>query len=91
MTYTTQFVATLRSASLDSEPRKDAAQKDLDVTRVYSDDVGRVVAESKERAPSYHLTGKELYVRAKVISNKPHPNPYQKGDVEVAWTQPVVP
>ena len=30
-------------------------------------------------------------MRAKVISTKPHPNPYQKGDVEVAWTQPVVP
>jgi len=37
------------------------------------------------------VDGKELYVRAKVISTKPHPNPYAKGDVEVAWTQPVVP
>jgi hypothetical protein len=37
------------------------------------------------------LTGKELYVRAKIISTKAHPNPYQKGDVEVAWTQPLIP
>jgi hypothetical protein len=37
------------------------------------------------------LTGKELYVRAKVISSRPHPNPYQKGDMEAAWVQPVVP
>jgi hypothetical protein len=26
-----------------------------------------------------------------VISSRAHPNPYQKGDVEVAWTQPVRP
>ena len=32
-----------------------------------------------------------MYVRAKVTSSKPHPNPYAEGDVEVAWTQPVVP
>ena len=43
------------------------------------------------RTPTYTLTGKEMYVRAKVTSSKPHPNPYAKGDVEVAWTQPVVP
>lgn len=91
VTYRTQFIATLRTASLASEPRRDADQKELDVTRVYSSDIGKVVAESDELEPSYRLTGQELYVRAKVISSKPHPNPYQKGDVEVAWTQPVVP
>jgi hypothetical protein len=36
-------------------------------------------------------TREEMYVRAKVNSTKPHPNPYEKGDVEVAWTLPVVP
>lgn len=30
-----------------------------------------------------------LFVRAKVISNKPKKNPYRQGDTEVAWTQPV--
>jgi hypothetical protein len=58
---------------------------------VYSPEIGKVVAESTDPRPSYKLTGKELYVRAKVVSSKPHPNPYAKGDVEVAWTQPVVP
>jgi len=61
------------------------------VTRIYSADVGKVVAESDDLNPSYTFTGKELYVRAKVISTKAHPNPFQKGDVEVAWTQPFVP
>ncbi len=91
VTYTTQFIATLRDAALTSEPRKDTNGKSLPVTHLYSADVGKVVAESKSLEPSYTLTGKELYVRAKVVSTKPHPNPYEKGDVEVAWTQPVVP
>ncbi len=89
--YHTQFIATLKDAPLDSEPRRDADGKPLEVTRVYSGDLGKVVAESDSLKPEYRLTGKELYVRAKVISTKPHPNPYQKGDTEVAWTQPVVP
>lgn len=39
---------------------------------------------------SYTLTGDELYVRAKVISDKPKQNPYREGEVEMAWVQPVV-
>ncbi|QEL13237.1 CehA/McbA family metallohydrolase domain-containing protein [Limnoglobus roseus] len=91
VTYKTEFVATLKGTPLDSEPVLDEAGKPLDVTRRYHADIGKVVAESTDVAPSYAFTGKELYVRAKVTSSKPHPNPYQKGDTEVAWTQPVVP
>jgi len=91
VTYKTQFIATMKSASLESKPRLDADGKPLMVTNLYSDDIGKLVAESTSLTPSYRLTGKELYVRAKVISSKPHPNPYAKGDVEVAWTQPAVP
>jgi hypothetical protein len=90
VTYTTEFFATLKDADLDSKPTTDNDGKELDVTRRYSADVGKVVATSTELQSSYKLTGKELYVRAKVTSSKPHPNPYQKGDVEVAWTQPFV-
>jgi hypothetical protein len=89
--YKTQFIATLKSTTLDSEPRLDKDGKPLDVTRIYAAEVGQVVAESDDRQPTYKMTGKELYVRAKVISSKPHPNPYQKGDPEVAWTQPFLP
>jgi hypothetical protein len=31
-----------------------------------------------------------MFVRAKVISDRLKPNPFQEGDYEVAWTQPVV-
>jgi hypothetical protein len=91
VTYKTQFVATMKGVGLDSQPQLDKDGKPLPVTGVYSPEVGKVVAESTDPKPSYKLTGKELYVRAKVTSSKPHPNPYAKGDVEVAWTQPVVP
>jgi hypothetical protein len=89
--YKTQFIATMKDTKLTSEPRKDKEGKQLDVTRTYGPDIGKVVAESDSLEPSYKLTGNELYVRAKVISTKLHPNPYEKGDVEVAWTQPAAP
>lgn len=91
VTYRTDFIATLRGASLESEPTLDPDGKALPVTRLYSKEVGQVVATSDELNPTYRLTGKELYVRAKVTSSKSHENPFQKGDVEVAWTQPFLP
>lgn len=91
VTYTTEFVATMKGTPLDSEPMKDKDGKELDVTRRYHSDIGKVVATSTDANPSYTFTGNELYVCAKVTSSKPHPNPYQKGDTEVAWTQPMVP
>jgi len=91
VTYKTQFVATMRDVSLDSKPHLDKDGKGLEVTRLYSDEVGKVVSEVEGLNPKFTFTGKELYVRANVVSSKPHPNPYQKGDVECAWTQPTVP
>ncbi len=39
----------------------------------------------------FEIAREVLFVRAKVISDKPQSNPFQEGDVEVAWTQPVTP
>jgi hypothetical protein len=39
---------------------------------------------------TYSVQSDDLFVRAKVISNKAKENPYKTGDREVAWTQPVV-
>ena len=93
VTYTTEFVATMKDAPLDAKPKtlteKDG--KEVPVTGDYSPEIGKVVATSTDARPSYKLTGQEMYVRAKVTSSKPHPNPYAEGDVEVAWAQPVVP
>jgi len=90
--YKTEFIATFKNAPLDSKPVVDPKTgKELNVTQQYSDEIGKVVAKSEELNPSYRFTGEELYVRAKITSTKAHPNPYQKGDVEVAWTQPMTP
>jgi hypothetical protein len=91
VTYKTEFIATMKDAKLDSQPVFDKDGKEQPVTRIYDADIGRVVSTSTGLTPSYKLTGKELYVRAKVISSKPHPNPYAAGDTEVAWTQPITP
>ncbi len=47
-----------------------------------------VLQESTAVKATYRWTGEELFVRAKVISNKLQRNPFRTGDVECAWTQP---
>lgn len=49
----------------------------------------RLLKEVKGTKASYKLGKKDLYVRAKVISSQLKENPYQEGDLETAWTQPV--
>ncbi len=50
-----------------------------------------VAATADGLEPAYKLTGKELYVRARVTGSRRHPNPSAKGEYEMAWTQPVTP
>jgi hypothetical protein len=38
---------------------------------------------------SFTVTGDYLFVRAKITSSKLQTNPFQEGDFEKAWTQPV--
>jgi len=91
VSYKTQFVATLKGTPLESATRKDEKGQPVDVTRIYNPEVGKVMAESDSLEPAYRFAGNELYVRARITSTKAHPNPYQKGDVEMAWTQPLTP
>jgi hypothetical protein len=72
--YQTEFVGTLRS---EHSPREQP-------------ELGQILAVTMDLKPQYKFTGQELYVRARVRSSKPHPNPYRAGDLEAAWTQPVV-
>lgn len=51
--------------------------------------IGDVLFETTENPATYEFQGDELYVRAKVTSSKPHPNPYASGDKQCAWVQPV--
>ena len=59
--------------------------------QVLAPDVGRVLAQTDNLSASYCLTGDELYVRARITANKPHPLPHGPGDTKMAWTQSVTP
>ncbi len=51
----------------------------------------KILKTVKGTAAEFQLTTDYLFVRAKIISHKIKENPYQDGDVEVAWVQPVMP
>jgi hypothetical protein len=51
---------------------------------------GKLLKEVKGTKATYKLRDQDLFVRAKVISSKLQENPFQEGDRETAWTQPVV-
>ncbi len=51
--------------------------------------VGEVLLETSADPAVYEYGGDELYVRATIVSDRDHPNPYAAGDKEMAWVQPV--
>jgi hypothetical protein len=91
VTYTTQFIGTLKGYDPKSEPVSYKREGNpFPTTRRYSADIGKVLAEVKGTSPAYTLKGNEIYVRAKVISSKAKVNYYVPGDMETAWVQPLV-
>lgn len=88
--YETQFIGTLKNYDRSSTPRTDDEGKELNSTRVYSDEVGKVLKTANGTTAQFQLTGDELYVRATVFSSRNHPNPSFKDQREQAWIQPVV-
>ena len=94
VTYTTRFIGTRRgydpASQLIPAPANEAGAGRTLPHRRYSKDVGAVLAEVHGSAASYNLTGDEIYVRAKIVSSKEKPNASVAGEVECAWTQPLV-
>lgn len=90
VSYTTQFIGTLRGYEPTGRAVIDENGAEIRTTRVYSAQIGKVLAEVQGSVASYTLTGDEICVRAKVTSTKLKDNPFSAGDVEVAWVQPVV-
>ena len=89
VTYATQFIGTLKGFDASSEEVLDAdGNAKPRGSRLYSPTIGQVLKESTDVSPSYTFTGEELYVRARVVSDKPQPNPFKEGDTEMAWVQP---
>lgn len=89
--YTTQFLGTRKGFDKESNVVLDnnGAPKP-GASNTYSDDIGVVLAETTDVSPAYEFKGGEMYVRAKVTSNKLHPNPFKEGDYEMAWVQPAI-
>ena len=88
--YTTRFIGTPKGVDLSSVPVRDEDGNELRTTRVYSEEIGQVLFETKDLEPGYTFTGDELYVRVVVTSEVVHPNPTDEGDFEKAWTQPTL-
>ena len=89
--YTTRFVGTLKNFNSKSKPVRDDNGNQINSTRVYSEDIGKVLKEVKGSVATYTLGGDELYVRATITSTKAKSDPHVTGEVEVAWVQPVLP
>lgn len=94
--YTIEFVGTLNNVDLSAKAKKvDHPHGDIEdhlhkTVKTYSNDIGKVLTRTKGTKATYTAKGNEIYVRARIISDKKHPNPHEKGDVEMAWTQPLV-
>ncbi|MCG3772911.1 MAG: hypothetical protein JW384_04135 [Nitrosomonadaceae bacterium] len=95
--YRVEFIGTLQNADLQGHEEANAPhehESSLDhlhnsIIR-YSADIGKVLNEVNGTKASYKVRGNEIYVRARITSTKLHANPYADGDVEMAWTQPLV-
>lgn len=89
VSYTTQFIGTRTNADLISTPRPGAGGAVQRATRIYSKDVGKVLATVQGNHASYTLSGDELYVRAVITADKKHSLPTYPGQLQQAWVQPV--
>ena len=88
--YTIEFIGTRTGFDSASEPMQDGDGNEVYATRRYSDDVGAVLRTVEGTRAAYEFQGDELYVRARVTSTKPHPNPSEPGEFERAWCQPAL-
>ncbi len=53
------------------------------------DEESKVIESIKAGKASFVVTDDYSFVRARITSSKLQPNPFQAGDFEMAWTQPV--
>lgn len=83
VTYEIQFIGTRRLDAAGFELTEETTPTDLPETW------GAVLETVTGTEGSFIVRDEFLYVRAVVISSKPHPNPAWSGQVEQAWTQPM--
>lgn len=89
VTYRTQFIGTLKGFNPTSQPA-DPKDPKAHLTGRYSPEIGTILSEQSGTRASYKLTGRELYVRAKVTAETRTANAPAVSS-PVAWVQPVQP
>jgi hypothetical protein len=93
ITYTTEFIGTLRGFDPKSIPTLDGEGNEIEnTTRTYSDEIGIVLATDTSLTPSYTFSGEELYVRVRITADKDQVDPVS-GKIlgrQMAWLQPIV-
>jgi len=72
-----------------------AAEKDVNYTIEFTGvrkngDEPEILKTISASEGSFTVTDEYLFVRARITSTKLQPNPFQEGDHEMAWTQPVM-
>ena len=91
VTYKTQYIGTRKDFDEAAKPALDPAGVPLPRSSlIYSDSIGVVLHETTDLDSGYTFAGDELYVRARVVSNRVQMNPHAEGDFEMAWVQPVL-
>jgi hypothetical protein len=90
--YRIDFVAAPADCDLTSREVRltDKGGKPMRTTRAYSPEIGKVFLSVPGPRATCKLTGKELFVRAVVRSDRPMDNPIKdEMQTQEAWTQPV--
>jgi len=95
--YRIEFIGTRQEAELDpieefSEAHEHRGNLDHNHQTIhrYSDEIGEILESVEGTRATYQVRGDELYVRARITSTRRHVNPFAVGDLEMAWTQPLV-
>ncbi len=86
-----RFDGNTLSISIDDEEEVNYTTQFIGTPKDSAGRTGVLFTTQEGPEVSYDLSGEELYIRAKIVSDKTKENPYAEGEVEVAWTQPVVP
>jgi hypothetical protein len=91
VTYTIEFVGTRRGVDLRGEPQVTSpGDTPGRASLQYDGRIGETLKRVQGTRARYVAEGDEIYVRARVIASRLHPNPFAAGDREMAWTQPLV-
>jgi hypothetical protein len=91
VTYSIEFIGTRRGVDLGgSTPPAAPTDAPGRVSQRYGERIGETFERVRGTRARYVARGDEIYVRARVVSSRLHPNPFAAGDREMAWTQPLV-